>query len=129
MSSTGRPRTRVPPRLVMPVVAALDEEWQLEAKRPDEIVRPGTERDHGLGRGNPALVGRDHPASRAGLERHGVAFFEPAAALNEQRRIGARQPLRIGRAQRIGEMRAAAPGLADMGLERGQSRRDRENAP
>ena len=41
--------------------------------------------------------------------------------MNEQRRIGARQPLRIGRAQGIGEMRAAAPDLPDMGLERRQS--------
>ena len=57
---------RVAPWFVMPVVAALDEERQLEAERPDEIVRPGPKRDHDLRRRDATLVGRNHPASPAG---------------------------------------------------------------
>src|SRR5208337_5074369 len=98
----------------MHVIAALDEERQAKPERADELVRPGAERDYRVAGREPAGVARNHPAGGRRLEAAGVALLHPAAALDEQRGIGARQPLRVRRRQGLDEMSAADRRLPDM---------------
>ena len=113
----------------MHVIAALDAERQAVAERGREVPRPRTQRDDDVRALQRAALGGDGPARAGSLQRTRVAVDEPAAALDEQIGVGAGQPFRVGRRQRIAEVHAALGDVAQVRLEReeliaGQRRAD-----
>ena len=95
-----RPRQRgIAVATEMPVIAALDHQRQFQPKRLEQIVRPWSERDHDLGRIDPALVGFHPPAISRPVQRARVAGERHAAERRKARGISARDAERIAHAR------------------------------
>ena len=104
----------------MHVIATLDAEGQLVAKRTQQRVGAGAQRSNYFTRIEHALVRRYAPAPARLSQAQRLAFDEAPASLEEEIGIGLRQALRIGGRKRLGELGAADRGLGNIRFEFGQ---------
>ena len=102
---------------VMHVIAPLPEQRDAQALRARHVVGPGPERDHDLGRLDPALgPRRDAPARVTLLERARLTLEEGAALLDEELGIGAPDGTGITDRHGVGQVHGADEDVAQVRL-------------